>query len=257
MSASAVDTCTVIGRALRAPRDTVRDTKAATLAGCDDSLSTLATDVAALLEELGRLRAAAGQLVHRHAEQEAVVARQQLELGRLEEERLFAQERADELHEAETRLRNSEVVAASLADELHTLRRTLADRDRHAAEVENELSRMRKALFEREALLRRDRALVLSLRLDAEQGGGDASRHDLASEPPRSRNETDGTTVGHVRFIASPDGYRLMSSNERCVRPDDIVDIEGRSFLVTGVGRSPLPGDVRPCAFLQRHTAAA
>jgi hypothetical protein len=244
----------VIGRALRAPRDTVGDSQAATLAGCDDSLSTLAADVTALLEELGRLRAATGQLVHRHQEQEAALARHQVELGRLESERLLAQARADELHEADTRLRNSEVVAASLADELDTLRRALADRDRHAAEAKSELSRMREALSEREALLRRDRALVVGLRLHAERGGG-ASRHDIASERPRSYK--DATTVGHVRFIASPDGYRLMSSDERCVRPDDVVDIEGRSFLVTGVGRSPLPGDGRPCAFLQPHTAAA
>ena len=58
------------------------------------------------------------------------------------------------------------------------------------------------------------------------------------------------TVTTHLRFVALPDGYRLTTSDERCARPGDRLVVDEHSFLVTKVGRSPLPDDPRPCAFL-------
>ena len=51
-------------------------------------------------------------------------------------------------------------------------------------------------------------------------------------------------------LVTLPDGYRLTTSDERCARPGDRLVVDEHSFLVTKVGRSPLPDDPRPCAFL-------
>ena len=62
------------------------------------------------------------------------------------------------------------------------------------------------------------------------------------SEPPRS----------HVLFVATPTGYRLL---EREGAPPglgeelELAEIGGR-LVVTKLGRAPLPGERRPCAFL-------
>jgi hypothetical protein len=184
-----------------ASHDTGADTTSAKLADCDESLSTIAADVAGLLDDLERLRAIAGQLADRHSEQEAAFARQQLELASLQDERSLVGRRADELREAERRLAESDGRVASLAQELVALRAAVAERDVQGREIE--------------------------------------------------------PSIGHVRFLTYPDGYRLTSSDERCARAGDVVDVEGRWFLVTRVGRSPLPDDRRPCAFLTPDTSAA
>ena len=204
-TASAADTHRVIGPRLTPSTDDHLDSSSARLADCDQTLSTIAADVAGLLEELAFLRAAAGQLADRQSEQDALFARQQLELAEHEAERVLARSRAAELDEAETRLRESDERAASLAQELQTLRTPAAARNRSPL---------------------------------SEVG---------LEEPP----------TGHVRFVAYPDGYRLLSSDERCARSGDVVEVDGRSFLVTRVGRSPLPGDRRPCAYLTTDTSAA
>lgn len=61
--------------------------------------------------------------------------------------------------------------------------------------------------------------------------------------------------LGHLRFAPFPEGYRLVASDERCALPGDMLELEERRFVVTRVGRSPLPADERPCAFLASTTA--
>ena len=92
----------MIGRTFKAPGQSLGDSSSARLAGCDESLSTIAADVAGLLDELEQLRDLAGRLADRHAEQEAVVERQRSELADLEVERLLARRRAEELQAAES-----------------------------------------------------------------------------------------------------------------------------------------------------------
>lgn len=197
----------VIGRASTAPHDSPGDASSARLAGCDESLSTITADVAALVEELDQLRALARELADRHAEQETLLAHQRSELAELDAERSLVRLRTDELQAAERRLEESDGRVAFLTRELDALGEALAARERRTAEVEHTVETTR----------------------------------DEAAE---------SHSAGHVRFVASPDGYRLATSDERCARAGDVVEIDGRSFVVTRVGRSPLPDDARPCAFL-------
>jgi hypothetical protein len=245
----------VIGRGLTASHDADLGSSCARLADCDETLSTITADIAGLLEEIAFLRAAAGRLVERQSEQEAVLARQQLELTQLEAERSLGRSRTDELEAAETRLRESDGRAASLAHELQRLRDAVAARDRHVAELEGELTRTRKTLSAREAARGSERPRLDELGLEPGREGGARPAHAAASPPSDVRPEEAST--GHVRFVAYPDGYRLLSSDERCARSGDVVEVEGRSFLVSRIGRSPLPGDRRPCAFLTTDASAA
>jgi len=55
---------------------------------------------------------------------------------------------------------------------------------------------------------------------------------------------------GYVLFVWSPSGYALLS---RAGEPPPVgseVGISGGLRVVTKIGPSPLPGDERPCAFL-------
>jgi hypothetical protein len=62
--------------------------------------------------------------------------------------------------------------------------------------------------------------------------------------------EPDEAGPGHVLFVWSPSGYALLS---RAGEPPPVgseVGISGGSRVVTKIGPSPLPGDRRPCAYL-------
>jgi hypothetical protein len=56
--------------------------------------------------------------------------------------------------------------------------------------------------------------------------------------------------AGHVLFVWSPSGYTLLG---RAGAPPPVgseVGVSGGLRVVTKIGPSPLPGDRRPCAFL-------
>ena len=69
-------------------------------------------------------------------------------------------------------------------------------------------------------------------------------------EPLPNEPEPDGDP-GHLLFVWGPAGYELLS---RAGDPPPVgseVGTSGGLRVVTKVGRSPLPGDRRPCAFLE------
>ena len=59
--------------------------------------------------------------------------------------------------------------------------------------------------------------------------------------------------VGHVLLVPSPDGYRLREREEAPPGRGDSVEVEGETFSVIRLGPSPLPGDRRRCAYLERQ----
>ena len=62
--------------------------------------------------------------------------------------------------------------------------------------------------------------------------------------------EPDNGHPGHVLFVWSPSGYALLT---RAGEPPPVgseVGVSGGLRVVTKIGPSPLPGDRRPCAFL-------
>jgi hypothetical protein len=59
-------------------------------------------------------------------------------------------------------------------------------------------------------------------------------------------------SAGYVLFVASAAGYRLLEVDETAFDPDARkLALDGRTYAVLRIGRSPLPGDRRRCAFLQ------
>jgi len=58
---------------------------------------------------------------------------------------------------------------------------------------------------------------------------------------------------GWVAFLPSPAGYRLAEREGVPPGRGEVVDDDGVPFRVLRLGPSPLPGDRRPCAFLERE----
>ena len=81
----------------------------------------------------------------------------------------------------------------------------------------------------------------------------------LAPErPPREelatpRHDPEPAADGWVAFAHSPDGYRLLSLEGSPPVRNATVELEGGRFVVLRLGPSPLPGDRRRCAFLERQ----
>jgi hypothetical protein len=77
-----------------------------------------------------------------------------------------------------------------------------------------------------------------------------------AAEPQReivsNQHNPEPVPDGWVAFVASPDGYRLL---ERAGPPPvggAVLELDAEAFTVLRLGPSPLPGDRRRCAFLER-----
>jgi hypothetical protein len=58
-------------------------------------------------------------------------------------------------------------------------------------------------------------------------------------------------TTTHLRFIWSPAGYELREREGEPPAVGAQVEEDGRPMYVTKIAPSPLPGDARPCAYLQ------
>jgi hypothetical protein len=55
----------------------------------------------------------------------------------------------------------------------------------------------------------------------------------------------------HLIFVWTPTGYELREREGEPPSVGDEVEENGTRLRVLKVGASPLPGDPRPCAFLQ------
>ena len=54
---------------------------------------------------------------------------------------------------------------------------------------------------------------------------------------------------GHVLFLWSPSGYTLREQDGDPPALGTELSDGGHALVVTKLGASPLPGDLRPCAF--------
>lgn len=79
----------------------------------------------------------------------------------------------------------------------------------------------------------------------------------LASEPTLSAPEPEvappPVQAGHVLFVAGPEGYRLFQRDGPPPDRGAALALDDSVFLVLRLGPSPLPGDRRRCAFLERE----
>ena len=55
----------------------------------------------------------------------------------------------------------------------------------------------------------------------------------------------------HLLFIWTPSGYELREADGDAPAVGTLVELDDLEELVIKVGPSPLPGDPRPCAYLQ------
>jgi chromosome segregation ATPase len=258
-------------------RETVIQSQIGKLAECDESLSLIASDVTGLQGELAQLRDEADSLARLLSDREASLTEKELALSRLEEERALAQQQADgasaKLHEADARLSQHDERVAALEQELQTLRAGIEERERRLADSAAELSRVGHALLEREHSLEQERGIALSANNEladwrrrsdglllelasatADQKQLEAALAESRSGPGEARRPEESFAeepiAGHLRFMAFSEGYTLSELDDPCPRPGDLVEVDERQFLVARTGRSPLPADSRPCAFL-------
>jgi hypothetical protein len=55
----------------------------------------------------------------------------------------------------------------------------------------------------------------------------------------------------YLEFVWTPNGYQLREKEGEPPAVGDEVEEDGTRLRVYKVGASPLPGDQRPCAYLQ------
>lgn len=55
----------------------------------------------------------------------------------------------------------------------------------------------------------------------------------------------------YLVFLWRPSGYELVEREGDPPSVGDVVDEDGSRMTVVKVGGSPLPGDSRPCAYVQ------
>ncbi|MGH3072951.1 MAG: hypothetical protein ACRDNB_11895 [Gaiellaceae bacterium] len=56
-----------------------------------------------------------------------------------------------------------------------------------------------------------------------------------------------------LAFVPSPHGYRLLERRGSRPAPRDVVELEEARYRVLRLAASPLPGDGRRCAYLERE----
>jgi hypothetical protein len=57
--------------------------------------------------------------------------------------------------------------------------------------------------------------------------------------------------MSYLLFVSKPTGYELRERDGEPPSVGDVVEEEGGRMRVSKLAPSPLPGDTRPCAYLQ------
>jgi len=75
-----------------------------------------------------------------------------------------------------------------------------------------------------------------------------------APSPASNPGPNPGHSVsGHLLLVSWPDGYRLLEREGAPPARRDRLGVDGVEFSVLRLGPSPLPGDWRRCAYLERE----
>jgi hypothetical protein len=184
-----------------------------------------------LLEQFERLRARVETLQGDLTKREAAEAALLQQLRRAEAELAHARERVTALHELVGRL---------------------------SAEAASERER-RKAAEARPPLRDELAPLLAHFTAQRELLAGLAHRLEHAARPlrqlpppPPAAETAPAEPDAHVLFLAAADGYELLEREGAVPAAGAEVSLEdGRRAAVLTIGRSPLPGDRRRCAFAQ------
>ena len=107
--------------------------------------------------------------------------------------------------------------------------------DARLADAERRVEERTKQVSELEHVLTETRSELASLRARLAEG----EKH----EPP---------PAAHLLFIVGANGYEILEREGTPPEPGERVELEdGGVQLVARIARSPLPGDRRPCAYLE------
>jgi hypothetical protein len=140
-------------------------------------------------------------------------------------------------------------------DEQPDLAAELAAQVEHWQRVADELREERDAL--RDDLARRDEPddheaelAALRLRLDVERAQREQAEDEAASLRAELRLEPAVATA-HLVFVRAGARYALVEGDGPPPEPGTRLELDERDHVVLKVGRSPFPGDDRPCAFAE------
>ena len=199
----------------------------------EESLNGLAAELAEREQLLAEVEQRADELVARSTE---VAAR---------EERLtLATEAVD---------RDREALAGQLGS-LQERERDLSALDERTRELERAtttLAARQKALDTQQAVVaeQREQLRLAITTLTTTLGFGPPAVPAAPDSPTTMAEEATGAT--HVLFVPG-DRYALVEIVGAVPVIDSVVDLEDRSYRVIRIAASPLPGDNRRCAFLER-----
>lgn len=225
----------------RAPDDGIRHRLRALFTATDDEQA-----VEALISERGR-------------EIEEQTARLQTTIEGLERrEEQAARLRAaveEMLRHGSAELDERHAELAALADDLRSREETVRGLERDIALRKQELGavELRRAAVERreQAAAEREAALEAAAAevRDRERELADAARglERVAQELPVPEQPVPSA---HRLFLATAP-YRYVDRDGPPPSPGGLLEIDGVPYVVTRLGRSPAPGDLRPCAFLE------
>jgi hypothetical protein len=185
----------------------------------DQQLSVIAEEAIDLQQELSRLREESAAVVQLLEQRECELEEKTASLMQLTDER-------DQTEKS---------VTAANASLSHAQALLKQDRERIASL--EQLLELRQVELEHATALEQE---LHSLRAHVE--GLEELETRRAAMPPQPRS--------HLRLVALPTGYALSESAEPPPPVGGLVGIDGRQYAVASRGRSPLPGDERPCVLL-------
>ena len=203
-----------------------------------EQLQTTVSDLERREKQTGKLRSAVEEML-RHGsaeldERHAALAAMALDLGARDEK-----VRDDERDIA---VRKQELGAVELR------RAAVERREKAATDRERTLEQIAAGLARR--------GLHLAEAEGADVTAGPEEHVQVVSDasgdprPPDPDDAPEPDVAGHILYLLG-DGYRMVERDGVAARIDAVVEVDGLQFVVTRVGRSPLPGDSRACAYLE------
>jgi hypothetical protein len=221
-----------------------------------DPAESLLHQARLLTESADRVTAEATALAERErafAEREARLdARLARDANALDERRDALALLGRELRDREARVVHLEQRSAELegrTGELDERERRLAAGEGEARRRGEEIEARERSLREREDELHAREARLLADELGVRRRSEEVAAREaaLAGQPVRPAAPQPERCL---LFVPGADGYRLVSLDVTPPAAGESLEIDGERFSVLRLGRSPLPGDARPCVYL-------
>ena len=220
----------------------------------DESLSSIAGEVDDLQETLARLRGQSEEVERLLEEREVELAENELERSRLADECATAREERAEaqtsLAEAASQVDGLRIQMASLEQALSQREDELAEGELARARLADDCARAREGLLGAQASLADANAQLHARDAQVAALDDELGLLRLRVEMPQASVSEPSEHSLHLRLVPYRAGYELVESPGPPPDAGTRVDVGSTRFSVARVGRSPLPDDARPCAFL-------